>query len=288
MSDRSGSTRRPERVNGRSGDIGLVQSIDFTRTLERGAGDPSDQLILGLETLHAQQRGSENGQHSEFITVISHELRNSLNAIRCATRALHTDASADPAAVKARALIERQVGRMAHLVEDLLDVSRVRSGHLRLQRQRMDLCTVAAHAVQSVEFGMQERHHRMTTAFPEAPVWVRADPDRLEQVLVNLLANAAKYTEAGGKVVLSVEQGEQEATVRIRDTGIGISADVLPHIFDLFVQANPTAGRTNAGLGIGLALVRSLVELHGGRITAASAGLGQGSEFAIHLPLGAE
>jgi len=196
--------------------------------------------------------------------------------------------NANPAAVKARALIERQVGRMARLVEDLLDVSRVRSGNLRLQRQRMDLSTVAAHAVQSVEFDMQERHHRMTTAFPEAPVWVQADPDRLEQVLVNLLSNAAKYTEAGGEIALSVEQGEQEATVRIRDTGIGISADVLPQIFDLFVQANPTAGRTNVGLGIGLALVRSLVELHGGRITAASAGLGQGSEFAIHLPLGAE
>jgi signal transduction histidine kinase len=196
------------------------------------------------------------------------------------------DKSAAPATIKAGALIERQVGQMARLVEDLLDFSRVRSGHFRLRRERIDLCAVAAHAAQTVEFAMKQRRHRMTCVFPEAPVWLRADPNRLEQVFVNLLINAAKYTEAGGEVELSVEHGEDEATVRIRDTGIGIAPDVLPHVFDLFVQANPSSRRADAGLGIGLALVRSLVECHGGRVTAASAGHQHGSEFTVRLPIG--
>jgi signal transduction histidine kinase len=120
--------------------------------------------------------------------------------------------------------------------------------------------------------------------FPDAPVWLQADPARLEQVFVNLLLNAAKYTDAGGRVELFVEQEEVEAIVRIRDSGIGIAPDVLPHVFELFVQANPSSRRADAGLGIGLALVRSLIERHGGRVTAASVGLGHGSEFTIRLP----
>ena len=194
------------------------------------------------------------------------------------------DTSADPSAVKARVLIERQVGHMTRLVEDLLDVSRVRTGQLRLQCQRIDLRVLAAHAVETVEFTMQQRHHRMITSFPAAPVWLQADPARIEQVFVNLLLNAAKYTDAGGNVELFVEQEEVEAIVRIRDSGIGIAADVLPHVFDLFVQADPSSRRANAGLGIGLALVRSLIERHGGRVSAASVGLGHGSEFTVRLP----
>jgi signal transduction histidine kinase len=177
---------------------------------------------------------------------------------------------------------------MTRLVEDLLDVSRVRSGQLRLQCERVDLRTVAAHAAQTVEFTMQQRNHWMTTSFPDAPVWLQADPARLEQVFVNLLLNAAKYTDAGGHIGLAVEREKGEATVCIRDTGIGIAPDVLPHVFDLFVQADPSSRRADAGLGIGLALVRSLVERHGGHITAASAGAGHGSEFTIRLPTPAE
>jgi signal transduction histidine kinase len=235
-----------------------------------------------------QQLGTGDGRHNEFMTVFSHELRNSLGAIRGATHILRMETSAGPAAAKARALIERQVGQMSRLVEDLLDVSRVRTGHLRLQCERIDLCAVAAHAAQSVEFAMQQRNHRMATTFPEAPVWLQADPTRLEQVFVNLLLNAAKYTEAGGRVGLSVEREKNEATVSVCDTGIGIAPDVLPHVFDLFVQADPCSRRGDAGLGIGLALVRSLVECHGGRVTAASAGLRRGSEFTVRLPMPAE
>ena len=128
----------------------------------------------------------------------------------------------------------------------------------------------------------------MTTSFPDGPVWLSADPTRLEQALVNLLLNAAKFTDEGGSVDLSVEREEAEVKVRIRDTGIGIPPDVLPHVFDLFVQADPLSPRADAGLGIGLALVRDLVERHGGLVTAASGGLGHGSEFTICLPMHAE
>jgi two-component system CheB/CheR fusion protein len=135
---------------------------------------------------------------------------------------------------------------------------------------------------------MQQRSHRMTTLLPDAPVWLQADPARLEQVLVNLLLNAAKYTDSGGHIGLAVEQEKGEAVVRIRDTGIGIDPDVLPHVFDFFVQADPSSPCADAGLGIGLALVRSLVERHGGHVTVASAGTGRGSGFTVRLPTPAE
>ena len=289
------STRRADasvaRINGHATDSGLVYSrhnVGLAEMFQHGTRELADHLQRWPLPVRAQQLGTENSPHSEFITVFSHELRNSLGAIRAATHILRMENSPGPAVVKARALIERQVEQMTRLVEDLLDVSRVRGGHLRLQCARIDLCAVAAHAAQTVEFAMQQRNHRMTTIFPDAPVWLQADPTRLEQVLVNLLINAAKYTEAGGKVELSVERQEDEAIVSIRDTGIGIAPDVLPHVFDLFVQANPFSRSADAGLGIGLALVRSLVESHGGRVTAASAGLRHGSEFTVRLPMHAE
>lgn len=227
-------------------------------------------------------------QTNELIPVLSHELRNSLSAIRSATQVLSMETTVGPTIVEARLLIERQVGQMMHLVEDLLDVSRVRSGQLRLNCERVDLCAIAAHAAQTVTFAMRGRRHRMTTSFPDNPVWLKADPTRLKQVLVNLLLNAAKFTDDGGSIDLSVEQQEAEVIVKIRDTGIGIRPDVLPHVFDLFVQADPSSRRTDAGLGIGLALVRDLVERHGGLVTAASGGLGHGSEFTVFLPMHAE
>lgn len=230
------------------------------------------------------QPGAQIGPDNEFMAVFSHELRNSLGAIRSAASILRMELSAGPAAVRARALIDRQIGQMMRLVEDLLDVSRARSGQLRLQCERVDLCIVAGHAAQAVEFTMQERNLRMTTSFGDSPVWVQADPGRLGQVFVNLLINAAKYTDAGGEVSLSVEQDEGEAVVRIRDTGIGIAPDFLPYVFDLFVQADSSSRRAAAGLGIGLALVRSLVERHGGDVSVTSAGPGLGSEFTVRLP----
>lgn len=227
-------------------------------------------------------------KNNEFMTVFSHELRNSLGAIRSATRVLNIELSAGLPAVKARAMIERQVEQMTRLVEDLLDASRVRSGQLHLRCERIDLRAVVAHAAQTIEFTMLQQNQNMTTSFPEAPIWLWADAARLEQVFVNLLSNATKYTDAGGSVKLSVAREESEAVVRIRDSGIGIAPEVLPHVFDLFVQADPSSRRGNAGLGIGLALVRNLIERHGGLVTVASAGLGHGSEFTVRLPIPVE
>jgi signal transduction histidine kinase len=132
---------------------------------------------------------------------------------------------------------------------------------------------------------MQERKHRLSTSFTDAPIWVQADPARLEQVFVNLLFNAAKYTDPGGRIRLSAETEQGEAVIRIRDSGIGIEPRDLPRIFDLFAQADPSSRRAEAGMGIGLALVRTLVERHGGRVTAASGGRGHGSEFTVRLPM---
>jgi signal transduction histidine kinase len=141
------------------------------------------------------------------------------------------------------------------------------------------------HAIDTVASDLVERNHRLTTSLPDLPVWLKGDAGRLEQALVNLLVNAAKYTDDGGDLSLSVQQRNNEAIIRIRDSGIGIASDVLPCVFNLFMQADHSSRRAEAGFGIGLALVRRLVELHGGSVTAASAGLGQGSEFTVCVPM---
>jgi signal transduction histidine kinase len=219
----------------------------------------------------------------DFIATFAHELRNSLGALRNASQILRTDPSGDPRHVNAQVTIERQVGQMTRLIEDLLDVARMRTGKQRLACERVELCQLVATSLQAVEFLMQQRAHRVTVALPQRPVWIHADPVRLEQVFVNLLSNAAKYTGDGGEVKIHVEECADEATVRILDTGVGIAADVLPHVFDFYFQVDSSS--RNRGLGLGLPLVRSLVESHGGGVTAVSAGLGRGSVFTVRLPL---
>jgi signal transduction histidine kinase len=234
------------------------------------------------------QRGgahARNDLRGESMAVLSHELRNSLCVMAMAAGILNMEVSASPAVVKARTLIEHQTAHMSRLVEDLLDTSGARSGHLALRFQKVDLCGVVAQALQSVEFTMLRRGHRMTVSLPAVPLWVQADSARLEQVFSNLLVNAAKYTDGAGDIRLSVEREEGEAVVRIRDNGIGIASNLLPRVFDLFVQADPSSRHTGGGLGIGLALVRNLVDRHGGSVAAASAGLGHGSEFVVRLPI---
>jgi signal transduction histidine kinase len=220
----------------------------------------------------------------DYLPVVTHELRNSLGAIRFAARLMGMNEHEPFFARKARLVIVRQADQMARLIDDLLEVSRTRSPCLGLRRERVDLRGVARHAVDSVEPEIGRRKQRLLVALPDAPVWLQGDPGRLAQVLVNLLNNAAKYTDDGGELRLSVEWEADQATVRVRDSGIGIAPDVLPHVFEPFMQAESSLPRSEMGIGIGLAVVRGLVELHGGRVTAASAGLGQGSEFTIQLP----
>jgi signal transduction histidine kinase len=260
----------------------------FPKMVQQSSSQVADHLRLWPLWLRGQELGAENGQNNEFMTVLSHELRNSLCAIRFAVGTLRMETTTRSAALAARTLIERQVAQMTRLVEDLLDVSRIRRGQWGLRRERVDLCAVAAHAAQTVALTMQERKHRLSASIPDSPIWLQADPARLEQVFVNLLFNAAKYTDPGGRIRLSAETEHGEAVVRIRDSGIGIGSKDLPYIFDLFVQADPSSRRADAGMGIGLALVRTLVERHGGCVTAASAGRGHGSEFTVRLPLLAE
>jgi signal transduction histidine kinase len=289
MNNQSATICRANRAAGKIVGRSALAAFGDTQadTVRESLGKDSCQIAdLRRSSLRVrgQDLNAENGQSNEFMTVFSHELRNSLSAIRFAVDILSMETSSGPAALKARIVIERQVAQMTRMAEDLLDVSRVRRGQLTVRHERVDLCAVAGRAAQTVEFIMRERNHCLSISLPSAPVWLQADPVRLEQVLVNLLFNAAKYTQPGGRIHLSAERQESDVVIGIRDSGIGIESHVLPHVFDLFVQAQPSS-RRGGGLGIGLALVRNLVEQHGGRVTAASAGLGHGSEFTVRLPL---
>jgi CheY-like chemotaxis protein len=181
-------------------------------------------------------------------------------------------------------VIERQVEQMTRMVEDLLDVSRITQGKLKLQKEPVELARVVARAVEMVRPLLDARRHRLTVQVPSDPLWLEADPPRLVQVVGNLLTNAAKYTNEGGEISLTAERQESEAILKVKDTGIGIPAELLPRLFEPFMQEERSLDRENGGLGIGLALVRSLVELHGGRVQAFSGGRGQGSEFVVCLP----
>ena len=222
----------------------------------------------------------------EFLAVLCHELRSPLGSIQNAVEILRSHSREDLTQQhRMHALIERQLRHMKLLTEDLLDVSRITCGQLRLQRERIDLCVIVRNAIETLESDISQRSHRLTTTWPDVPVLVDADVSRLEQVFVNLLGNASKYTEAGGELDLSVSACDGHAGVRVRDSGIGIAHDVLPHIFDLFVQADEAASRSrSSGLGVGLALVRMIVQMHGGGVTATSSGPGRGSEFTVRLP----
>ncbi len=236
----------------------------------------------------AQRRVEElaaaNRRKDEFLAMLSHELRSPLASIAYAVRILERQDAGASAPTPVLALMDRQLRRMTRLVDELLDVSRVANGRLRLQRARIDLVRVVRNSIETLEPDIKQRNHRLSVALPDAPVWLQGDADRLEQVFVNLLANASKYTDAGGDLTVWIHTNERHAVVRVRDSGIGIAPDALPHVFDLFRQADAAEPRSHSGLGIGLAVVRSLVELHGGTVMAASAGKGQGSQFTVRLP----
>ena len=216
--------------------------------------------------------------------MLAHELRSPLASIHYAVRLLGEQRSEAFAQQRMRAVIQRQLGRMTNLVDELMDVSRITNGRLQLQRERVDLRVILSRAIETLESDINERKHRLAVELPDSPLWLQADPGRLEQVFVNLLANASRYTDAGGELKVWVHVRERQAVVRVRDSGIGIAAEALPHIFDLFRQGHEAAPRSRVGLGVGLAVVRTLVESHGGKVTAASAGAGRGSEFIVRLP----
>jgi signal transduction histidine kinase len=180
-------------------------------------------------------------------------------------------------------VIARQTGHMARLVEDLLDVTRISRGTISLRTQPVDLAEVIARAIEDVRPAVDAREHELAVALPEGPLVVQADPTRLEQVFANLLTNAAKYTDPGGRIELTAGREHDELVVRVRDTGIGLDPAALPGLFQAFTQVYAAHARSGGGLGIGLALVKSLVELHGGSVSAHSDGPGRGSAFEVRL-----
>ena len=232
----------------------------------------------------ARELADLDRRKDEFLAMLSHELRNPLAPICSAIRILQLQKNEDPVQQQARTIIERQVGNLKHLIDDLLEVSRISTGRLQLRQERIAVSGVVDRAVETTRPLIGQRRHQLTLSIAVQPLWLYADAARLEQVLVNLLTNAAKYTDEGGHLWLSVEQDGAMAVLRVRDTGIGIAADLLPRIFDLFTQAERSLDRSQGGLGIGLCLVQRLVDLHGGSVQAASV-VGQGSEFVVRLPL---
>ncbi|HEY2158623.1 MAG TPA: ATP-binding protein [Isosphaeraceae bacterium] len=216
-----------------------------------------------------------------FLAVLAHELRNPLAPIRNALHLMRHPGGEEPD----RAMAERQVVHLARLVDDLMDVSRIATGKIELRKQKIDLGTVVRRAVEAARSAIDARGLSLEVEILGEMVFVEADTTRLEQVLWNLLSNAAKYTDAGGTIRLSAAGDGGDAIVRVADTGIGIEAAMLPRIFEMFVQAGDRAGRSEGGLGLGLSLVKSLVEMHGGRVEASSAGPGEGSTFVVRLPV---
>lgn len=220
----------------------------------------------------------------EFLATLAHELRNPLAPIRNAIEIIRLGGANPQTLDRARAIMERQVGQLVRLVDDLLDVSRVTRGKLRLNIESIDVASIMEAAVEISRPHLDQARVTLTATPPHPPIRVNGDRIRLAQVLSNLLNNSAKFTDSGGKVELLAERVGENVAIRVRDTGVGIAAELLPQIFDLFTQMDRTVNRSQGGLGIGLALVRRLVEIHGGSVHAKSEGVGKGAEFTILLP----
>jgi PAS domain S-box-containing protein len=251
--------------------VGAVTDVSHIKSAE-------ETVRLAQEELKRADRRKD-----EFIAMLGHELRNPLAPIANAVHLLRLSPSTDTTQVSARAIIERQMGRLTRLVDDLLDVSRITSGRVQLHQERTPLEAVVMRAVETVRPLIEQEKHRLHVELTTEPVWIFGDLTRLEQVFANLLNNAAKYTDSGGEIWLGTALENGRAVVRVRDNGIGIASELLPQVFELFIQAERTLERSRGGLGVGLSLVKRLVQLHGGTVEARSTP-GAGSEFTVSLP----
>jgi PAS domain S-box-containing protein len=264
------------------------EEVDLALTIGR-------QLAFGVQRKRAEEeRARAEGalreadrRKDEFLATLAHELRNPLAPIRNALHLLRLTGGSGPAADRIHEMMERQVGHMVRLVDDLLEVSRITRGKIELRKERVELAAVVRNAVETSRPLVEAARHDLSVSVSGEPVIVEADPVRLAQVVSNLLNNAAKYTDEGGRIAVCARREGGDAVVAIRDSGAGIPEDMLPRIFEMFTQVDRTLGRAAGGLGIGLALTRSVVEMHGGRVEARSDGPGRGSEFVVRLPLAA-
>ncbi|MFL6202887.1 MAG: ATP-binding protein [Thermoanaerobaculia bacterium] len=244
----------------------------------------SERLATELRA-RADALAESDRRKDEFLAMLAHELRNPLGAIANASYVMDQIGTSEPPLQRAVGVIQRQIQHLVRLVDDLLDVSRITRGKIELRLQPLDLRDAVRSAVEMTRPIVEAKEHALRVEIPPGPLPVHADPTRMEQVLGNLVRNAAKYTEPGGRIEVAAWSEDGEAVVRVRDNGIGISPELLPRIFDLFIQGEQSLDRSGGGLGIGLTLVRRLVEMHGGQVAAASGGEGQGSELTVRLPL---
>ena len=262
------------------GVLGLISDITARKLADRSVRDSEERLRVALEALRdADQR------KDEFLALLGHELRNPLAPISNALQVLKLPGADAAIQERARAMMERQLEHMVRLVDDLLDVSRIMSGKVELRREPVELATVIARAIETAKPVVDGEGHELKLLLSPEPLRVDGDIVRLAQVVANLLNNAAKYTNKGGEIVLGAAREGEHAVIRVRDNGIGIKPELLPRIFDMFFQAERRTKDAQGGLGIGLSLIKGLVDLHGGSVEAHSAGTGTGSEFVVRLPL---
>jgi PAS domain S-box-containing protein len=247
------------------------------------------EFVLGITQDMTEQKCAEEAlknadrRKDEFLATLAHELRNPLAPLRTGLQVLNISQDVAVAA-ETRQMMDRQLSHMVRLIDDLMDVSRITSDKLTLRKEWVSLQQIAETAVEASRPYIEASEHILKLAVPEEPVWLVADPTRLAQVVSNLLTNAAKYTPRGGRIDLTAKCEHGELLIRVTDTGLGIAPEMLPQVFDMFTQVNRTLDRSEGGLGIGLSLAKRLVELHGGTITAFTAGLGKGSTFTVRLP----
>ena len=280
----------------RSSDDEVGTLVDAFNAMLAEVGRRADEIEASnrsLQTEMVERRSAEDAlraadrRKDEFLATLAHELRNPLAPLRNGLALLKLASERPDLARDARDMMERQLDQMVRLVDDLLDVSRIATGKLALRRARIDLKDVIAAAVETARPFIAARSHRLEIALPDGPLPLEADATRLAQVFANLLNNAARYTEPGGRITIDAQVEGREVVVRVVDTGIGIDPAMLDRVFELFAQADQSLERPTAGLGVGLTLARALVALHGGTVVARSEGSGKGSEFVVRLPLAA-
>lgn len=263
----------------------LSRSIRYA--IERQRSEATINRIVREVTeqkrMEAKLREAER-KKDEFLAMLSHELRNPLASLTMAVRLLGLQNNESQLHYEARMTIQRQVAQLTRLIDDLLEVSRLAAGKLHFKKERVALNRIVANAIETVRPLLNQHTHDLKVSLAQETIWLDADSARVEQVIVNLLTNAAKYTNEGGSISVTVEQKQNDGVLRVRDNGIGIAPELLPHVFGLFTQADQSLERSQGGLGIGLALVKQIVELHGGRVEVSSK-LGQGSEFTLYFPI---
>jgi signal transduction histidine kinase/ActR/RegA family two-component response regulator len=256
------------------------QAEEENKRLYEALKDSENRYRMLAETLTAADRKKD-----EFLATLAHELRNPLAPIRNSIQLLQMQAAKGGELDNVHAIIDRQVYQMTRLVDDLMDVSRISQGRIRLRKEKINLEEVVRTAIEMARPVMEEARHELNVELPKLPIMLDGDPIRLAQVVANLLNNAAKYTEDEGMISLTVKRQDSEAVITVIDNGIGIATEHLPLVFEMFSQEAPALQRSQGGLGIGLSLVKGLVELHGGTVSAHSRGTGLGSEFEVRLPI---